>query len=137
MVRPGSKDTAAPGSVSGPGVSGRHLRGTDEFSAGQLPELLQKREEFLERFRDREQEYEHLLVYFTYRYFMEALFDGCVLPPARFAAASLLVIQLMDTELWLRRGDFSPADRIFTAKLYSKEIEYCPENMEAIRKFLE
>lgn len=103
----------------------------------QLPELLQKREEFLERFRDREQEYEHLLVYFTYRYFMEALFDGCVLPPARFAAASLLVIQLMDTELWLRRGDFSPADRIFTAKLYSKEIEYCPENMEAIRKFLE
>ena len=76
-------------------------------------------------------------MYFIYRYFMEALFDGCALPPARFAAASLLVVQLMDIELWLNRGKFSEADRIFTAKLYSKEIEYCPENMEALRTFLE
>lgn len=105
--------------------------------AEQLPELLKKREEFLEAFREREYQYEHLTVYFLYRYFMEALFDGCVLPPARFAAASLLVIQLLDTELWMQRGDFSAADRIFTVKLYSKEIEYCPENMEAIRAFLE
>ena len=67
---------------------------------------------------------------------MEALFDGCVLPPVRFAAASLLVIQLLDTEIWLERGDYTEADRIFTAKLYSKEIEYCPENMEMLHDFL-
>ena len=59
------------------------------------------------------------------------------MPPVRFAAASLLILQLMDTRLWLEKGGFSEADRIFTVKLYSKEIEYCPENMEVIRQFLE
>ena len=100
-----------------------------------LPELLPARRKFLEEYREREYEYEHLAVYFLYRYFMEALFDGCVMPPVRFAAASLLVIQLMDTEIWLERGDYRKEDRICTAKLYSKEIEYCPENMERLREF--
>lgn len=103
----------------------------------QLPELLEQRRVFLEAFRNREYEYEHLAVYVLYRYFMESLFDGCVLPPVRFAASSLLILQLMDTRLWLEKGGFSEADRIFTVKLYSKEIEYCPENMEVIRQFLE
>lgn len=101
-----------------------------------LPELLEARRDFLAEYRERECEYEHLAVYFLYRYFMEALFDGCVLPPVRFAAASLLVIQLLDTEIWLERGDYTEADRIFTVKLYSKEIEYCPENMETLHDFL-
>jgi lysine-N-methylase len=99
-----------------------------------LPELLAARREFLSQYGDRQYEYEHLAVYFLYRYFMEALFDGCVLPPVRFSAASLLVIQLMDTEIWLEHGAYTEADRIRTAKLYSKEIEYCPENMEALRE---
>ena len=47
----------------------------------QLPELLEQRRVFLEAFRNREYEYEHLAVYVLYRYFMESLFDGCVLPP--------------------------------------------------------
>ncbi len=101
-----------------------------------LPQLLEARRDFLAEYRERECEYEHLAVYFLYRYFMEALFDGCVLPPVRFAAASLLVIQLLDTEIWLERGDYTEADRIFTVKLYSKEIEYCPENMETLHDFL-
>lgn len=115
------------------GTFGERMR---ELS-GRLPELLKNRPIFLQAIKEKEYEYEHLTVYFIYRYFMEALFDGCALPPARFAAASLLVVQLMDIELWLNRGKFSEADRIFTAKLYSKEIEYCPENMEALRTFLE
>ena len=115
------------------GTWGRRM----EYLEERLPELLENRKEFLEKFRDREYEYEHLAVYFVYRYFMESLFDGLVLPPVRFTAVSLLMIQLLDTALWMQRGDFSPEDRICTVKLYSKEIEYCPENMDAIRKFLE
>ncbi len=112
-------------------------RGRMEDLREQLPHLLEQRRVFLDAFRNREYEYEHLTVYFLYRYFMEALFDGCVLPPVRFTAASLLILQLMDTRLWLEKGGFSEADRIFTVKLYSKEVEYCPENMEMIRQFLE
>ena len=100
-----------------------------------LPELPEARRNFLNQYREREYEYEHLAVYFLYRYFMEALFDGCVLPPVRFTAASLLLIQLMDTEIWLENGTYTDADRIDTVKRYSKEIEYCPENMEALRTF--
>ena len=40
--------------------------------------------------------YEHILVYFTYRYFMRAWYDGNVLAKAQFAIVGFLVIRDMD-----------------------------------------
>ena len=77
-----------------------------------------------------EYEYEHLLVYFTYRYFMRAYYDGRILARAQFAAASVLMIRDMDVLRYLRnRRRFSLDDRIATVKLYSREVEHSEENI--------
>ena len=97
-----------------------------------LPQLLEKRDTFFRNCGDRLTAYEHLIVYFLYRYFMEAVFDGNLLAPVRFSAAGLLVVQLLDIRRWMSNGEFTFDDGIQTAKLFSKEVEYCPENMELL-----
>lgn len=105
----------------------------------QLPQLLEKLPAFMEAViqSDRETDYEHLLVYFVFRYFMEAVFDSNILSPIRFAAVSLQMILLLDVENWICSGSHTLEDRIRIAKWYSKEIEYCPDNMEALTEKLE
>lgn len=104
-----------------------------------LPELLEKVPAFAEAVKEagRETDYEHLLVYFVFRYFMEAVFDSNILSPLRFAAVSVQMLLLLDLENWNRLGTCSLEDRIRIAKWYSKEIEYCPDNMEALTCLLE
>ncbi len=104
-----------------------------------LPFLLEQLSSFLEEMKEtgRETDYEHLLVYFLFRYFMEALYDSNLLSPVRFAAVSLQMILLLDLESRDRRGSFTLEDRIRNARWYSKEIEYCPDNMELLAQRLE
>lgn len=104
-----------------------------------LPELLEKLPAFLLEVKEagRETDYEHLLVYFVFRYLMEAIWDSSILAPLRFAAVSLRMILLMDLESWSRSGTFTLEDRIRIVKWYSKEIEYCPDNMERLTEKLE
>lgn len=88
---------------------------------------------FLEEFGTREYEYEHLLVYFTNRYFMRAYYDANILNKAKFAVASVLVIRDMDVLRYLQNGGkFTLDDRIDTARIYSKEVEHSEENMEVL-----
>lgn len=88
---------------------------------------------FLENQREREYEYEHLLVYFTDRYFMRAYYDANIREKAQFAVASVLVIRDMDVMRYLKnQGTFTLADRIINAKIYSKEVEHSEENMELL-----
>lgn len=104
-----------------------------------LPDLLDKKTAF-EAFligEGREIDYEHILVYFVFRYFMEAIYDSNILSPIRFAVVSLQMIQLLDLENWTRTGNYTLEDRIRIAKWYSKEIEYCPDNMELLTVHLE
>ena len=97
-----------------------------------LPELLENRERFLRENPGQDRAYEQLLVYFVYRYFMDALTEVTVIPQIRFAVMAVEVIRLLDVETWLRTGAFTAWNRIENVKLFSKEIEYCPENMEAL-----
>lgn len=88
---------------------------------------------FLEEFRAREYEYEHLLVYFTNRYFMRAYYDANVLSKAKFAVVSVLTIRDMDVWRYLQNdGKFTLEDRIDTARIYSKEVEHSEDNMEML-----
>ena len=52
----------------------------------------------------REYEYEHLLVYFTFRYFMRSYYDDNILNKAQFAVASILMIRDMDALRFLENG---------------------------------
>lgn len=90
-------------------------------------------QEFLQSVREREYEYEHLLVYFTFRYFMRAYYDDNILVKAQLAVASVLMIRDMDVLRYLQNGRcFAMEDRIDTAKIYSKEVEHSEENMELL-----
>lgn len=90
-------------------------------------------QEFVETYREREYEYEHLLVYFTNRYFMRAYYDDNILTKAQFAIVSVLMIRDMDVARYLLgEGKYTLEDRIDTAKIYAKEVEHSEENMELL-----
>ena len=83
----------------------------------------------------REYEYEHLLVYFTFRYFMRSYYDDNILNKAQFAVAGILMIRDMDALRFLENGGtVSVEDRVAVAKLYSKEVEHSEENMEFLEE---
>ena len=77
--------------------------------------------------------YEHILVYFTYRYFMRAWYDGNVLAKAQFAIVGFLVIRDMDIVRYFDNGKhFTLADRIATARIFSREVEHSEETLEIL-----
>ena len=75
--------------------------------------------------------YEHLLVYFVFRYVPLAAYDGSIIDKARFAVFGMLVIRDLDAARFIRNGAHSNLnDRIWNAKIYSKEVEHSDYNIE-------
>lgn len=105
-----------------------------ELQAGFSEDNYQNRQrEFAQQIKGREYEYEHLLVYFTNRYFMRAYYDANILTKAKFAVVSMLMIRDMDVLRFCRNGGvFTINDRIDTARIYAKEVEHSEENMETL-----
>lgn len=92
-------------------------------------------EEYQGAVKDNEFEYEHLLVYFTFRYFMKAWYDGNVFSKAQLAVASYLVIRDMDMVRYFENGkQFTLSDRIDTARIYAKEVEHSEYNLELLEE---
>ena len=79
-------------------------------------------------------EYEHIAVCLVYRYYPEILFDGQIEAKILFAAASICLLFLMDLQCFQENGVYTQHDRIELVRRFSKEIEYCPENMERFEK---
>ena len=75
-------------------------------------------------------EYEHIAVYMIYRYYPEILLDGQAEAKILFAAASICLLFLMDLHSFQKNTAYTQQDRIELVRRFSKEIEYCPENME-------
>lgn len=75
---------------------------------------------------------DRLIHYFLYRYFCKSLFDEDVHSKTILPLVACIVVLLLNAETFLRKGSFTPDDQIFTAKQFSKEIEYCTENLEAL-----
>ena len=102
--------------------------------SAQLPELLAVRREFMDSSPRAETDYEHLLVYFLFRYLSKAVFDGDALAKIKLCVLSVLVVQLLDIEKWAQAGCLTLEDQIEIAKGYSKEVEYSVENMEVLEE---
>ena len=82
-----------------------------------------------------EQDYEQLMVYFTFRYFMNAVYDYDLLSYARFALACTLMIQDMDIVRFKKNGGiYTREDRIDVVRIFSKEVEHSEENVELARE---
>ena len=81
--------------------------------------------------------FEQFAVYLVYRYFGKASFDGEVLLPMQLCAASCALLRLLLTDELHRTGALSPDRACRIAQLFSKEVEYCPDNLDAILDALE
>lgn len=71
-----------------------------------------------------EWEYEHLMIYFVFRYFMTAVFDGDLLTKAKFAAVSFIMIRRLQADCGNKQA------RITVMQKFSKEVEHSAQNME-------
>ena len=87
---------------------------------------------FAAHMKERGTEYEQLLVYFLYRHVPAALDDGDVSSKAAFAVLSVRLLFALGALHFLLNGAFSVEDQIELCRLYSAEIEYSDENMEAL-----
>ena len=89
--------------------------------------------EFMREVREREYEYEQLLCYFTFRYFMRAVYDFDFLSKAKFAVVSFLMIRDFDLICYLDQNkSYSLENRIDIARIYSKEVEHSDDNVSAL-----
>ena len=87
---------------------------------------------FQQHMTGREHEYEQLLAYFLHRHFLRAWDDGDVTGKAGFAVLSTRLIFTLGAVSFARTGSFSPADQVEAARMYSAEIEYSEENLDAL-----
>ncbi len=89
--------------------------------------------EFAKYYAEFEYVFEHLLVYYVYRYFMKMIFDGDIFSKAVMCSIAAIVIREMDVAAWDMNGkSFSMEDQIRIFYLYSKEIEHSENNMEKL-----
>lgn len=101
----------------------RRLSDNKERLTAALPEYLCAAGE--------EWRYEHTAVYFLYRHYTDCVSDGAVYARTMLAACSALTVMLMDCLVWLDKGEIAEWDRILNLKLYSKQVEYSQENIDA------
>ena len=79
--------------------------------------------------------YEHLLVYFVYRYLMNAVYDYDILSYAKMIVVETLVVRDMDAARFQRNGgSFTMFDRIDVARIFSKEVEHSEGNAEDLKE---
>lgn len=84
-------------------------------------------------YKEREHMFEHLMVYYVYRYFLKVVFDGDLYSKAVMCVVALLCIREMDITCRIGNGGtFSPDEQTGIFYLYSKEIEHCEENLAAL-----
>lgn len=115
-----------------------------EFMGDAWPSMLKKTDEawrkrevnsFAEVFAkvsEQDYEYEHLLIYFLYRYLIKAVWDNKFLNRVSFAVMSCITIYLFHEVQQKETGILTLSDRMAAVKAYSKEIEYSEENLEKL-----
>lgn len=101
-----------------------------------MPEYASCYQEYINE--DREREYEQLIDYFIFRYFMRAVYDYNMMDKMKFAALSFLCLRDLDLVRFLDQGkSYAVNDRIDLSRIYSKEVEHSEENVEALNEMLE
>ena len=87
--------------------------------------------ELLSADASREYEWEHVAVYLLFRYSIEAVYDGDMLTRAGLVCHCLELLAILAAEIALQDA-YTTEKRDTLLRMFSREIEYCPENMEAV-----
>ena len=84
-------------------------------------------------YKNREYEYENILSYFLFRYFLQALYDADILSKIKLAIFSYIIIYNLDIDTFLKNNNkLTLEDQIYIAHMYSKEIEHSDNNIEKL-----
>lgn len=91
----------------------------------------QRRHAFDEYYADRDYEYRSLLVYYVYRYFLDAVYDGNVLLKVKNALVGYLILKHLNVAAWdWNNGVLTKTEQIDIAHLYSRQFEHSYVNFE-------
>lgn len=94
-------------------------------------------QEFMSYYQEKEYEFEHILVYYIFNYFLGAAYDHDAFTKVKFAVISYLVILELDIALWLKQQkEFLYEDQVIVAHAYSKEVEHSYNNFESLQLVL-
>ena len=95
-------------------------------------EIINSLEEIKNEFKNLEKVFEKIAGYFIYRYFCKTYFDKDLLSKIMLSIFSCIFISLLNGEKYIKNKKFGIEEQIETAKLYSKQIEYCEENLNKL-----
>lgn len=78
-------------------------------------------------------QYDNLIKYYIYRYFMKAAYDYNVLGKIQLAISNYLIVQELDIAQFIKNNfSFSFQDQMNTIHIFSREIEYSEDNIEQL-----
>ena len=83
----------------------------------------------------RENDIEQLLVYFTFRYIMNAIYDSNIMVYAYLSVMFTMIVRDMNaTRFYKNGGSFTIEDQMEVARIFSKEVEHSEENVDAAKE---
>ena len=104
----------------------------EHYTAKTYVSILQQ---YLQSPAYRESDYEQLMVYFTFRYLMNAVYDYDAVSYRKLAVVFTLFIRDMDALRYhLNGGCYTRDDRVDVVRIFSKEVEHSEENIELARE---
>lgn len=90
-------------------------------------------DEFMTAMIGREYEYKNFITYLVFRYFAKSVYDYDVVGKAKMFIANYFILRQMDMLVWYKkRRQFTFEDRIDTVHIFSRQVEYSEDNMEAL-----
>jgi len=93
--------------------------------------------EFMSAMKDREYEYEHILNYFIYTYFLGGIYDYNILGMVKLAVVSTLIIREMGMAKWIESDKMLAVDKqLHCAYSYSRQVEHSEDNQLAFEGIL-
>lgn len=103
--------------------------GSLEFINPDFSDKLSKAQTFdVQGFFVPDWEYEHLMVYFIFRYFITAAYDYDLLTKVKFSVVSFIAVKRLHASL----DALTKEQRVEISQKYSKEIEHSSNNMEFV-----
>lgn len=91
--------------------------------------------EYMDSADYRENDIEQLLVYFTFRYIMNAIYDSNIIVYAYLCVMFTMIVRDMNTVRFFKNGGkFSIEDQMEVARIFSKEVEHSEGNVEAAKE---
>lgn len=89
--------------------------------------------EFRNYYKEKEYEFEQILMYFIFTYFCGAVYDGDAFSKVKLSVVSVMLIRELDMAVWLLHDRiFTFDDQIEMAHRYAREVEHSDSNMEAL-----